>query len=381
MLSFQRYLFRHTLKVLGLILGTLATLTLLAQGLSWTEIIQDNGQTIGIYLKIVVLGAPKVLTLLMPIALFAASVWSLNTLRKDAEITVVQATGMTDWQVASPLMRLAVIVAIAHLAISLWVQPTAQRELRESLLEARTDLATSLIRAGEFTSVSSALTFYARDNEQGVLHGLLISDTSDPDSPIDYIAQEGRMREVNGEPLLVMNAAQIHQKDNDGQLSVIEFEQYTFDLSPFIREETDAVLEASDRYLPELIQLDPTNYVDVKLRKEFTAQVHNRLSTPFLNIALTLLAIWTILGGDYVKTGYARRILRAAFLAGCVFFLHLAVHASAITTPVLNVGQWLIPLGTIAAISAHHFARIGRGTIGNEARFRNIWMQLTRQES
>jgi hypothetical protein len=84
--------------------------------------------------------------LLTPLAIFVGAVWSLNRIHKDSEIVVAQAAGMTRWQVASPILRLALMCAVMHLAVNLWVQPTAQRTMREAVAMARADLAAALAR-------------------------------------------------------------------------------------------------------------------------------------------------------------------------------------------------------------------------------------------
>jgi len=45
---------------------------------------------------------------------------------------------------------------------------------------------------------------------------------------------------------------EIHQLDANGALNILKFDQSTFDLSPFVREDGSVTLKASDRYLHEL---------------------------------------------------------------------------------------------------------------------------------
>lgn len=357
MLSFQRYIFRDTARALFVIVATLSVLSLLAQGLTYTEIIRENEQSITVYLKIISLGAPKVLSLLVPLALFVAAVWSLNRVQKDAEIIVVQATGMTHWQVASPLFRLAVFMMVLHLGLNLWGQPASQRELRETLIEARTDLATSLIKPGQFTTKGD-LTFYARDRSGPDLQGIIISDATDPKDIIDYIARSGRFRQVEGKPAFIMSDAQIHQKDTNNELSILDLDLYKYDLGIFAREESDVILKASDRFLPELIWLDPTSHVDTIAKDQYVAEFHNRLTTPLLNVAMVMLAIWAILGADYNKLGYGRRITKASVFALLLIILHIVAHSESKNEPALNILQWLLPLGTIFGLGLRHFARV-----------------------
>jgi lipopolysaccharide export system permease protein len=226
------------------------------------------------------------------------------------------------------------------------------------LLDARTDLATTLIKPGEFTSIGKDLTFYARENRGGLLRGLLISDTRDADDTADFIAETGRIAEVAGTPTLILTTGEIHQIETDGSLSILLFDQYPFDLTEFLREGTDIVLKASDRYLPQLVRLDPTNYFDTVAKHEFRAEAHYRLTGPLLNYGIVMLAILAILGGDYSRGGYNRRIgLYSAALAG-IIILQLTLQAGAAETHILNLGQWLLPIGLFAAAAALQFTRL-----------------------
>lgn len=343
-----------TLRVLCVIILTLAVLTLLAQGLSYTEIIQENRQSIAIYIKIISMGAPKVLALLLPLALFIACIWSLNRIHKDAEITVVQATGMTNWQLASPVLRLAVCVVAVNLALNLWGQPAAQRELRQSVLEARSNLVTSLIQPGQFTT-TGALTFYARKRSGPDLINIFISDARAPDNAVDYIARSGRIVVTENRPAFIMSEVQIHQKDENGALSILYLDQYKYDLAPLASDETDTVYKAPDRYLPELIWPDLTDYINARAHDEYIAEVHYRLSSPLLNIAVVFFALWAILAGQYSKLGYSRRIRAASIGVGVMLLLHIVAHSEAENAAGVNALQWLIPLVAIIALSLRFF--------------------------
>ncbi|WP_084396777.1 LptF/LptG family permease [Henriciella aquimarina] len=349
----QSYLFRQVFRSVIVIVGGLTLLAILAQGLSQTDLIVENRQSALVFFYVVALGAPQVIALLTPLAIFVATVWSMNKLHRENEIVVAGASGMTRWDIASPIIRLAVLAAIAHLAVNLWVQPTAQRTLRETVREARADLATSLVRPGQFTQAGENLTVYARESRGGDLIGVMISDNRA--EARDYIAQRGRFVEVDGVPSIVMWEGQIHQIDSNGALSILDFDQSTFDLSPFI-EDTDAVvLKASDRYLHELVWIDTTNYQELQDRKKFLAEAHTRLTTPLVSIAMALIAIMAVLGGDFNRRGYSRRIAYATGGALGLIMVQLTVQSISADTVAANAGQWLVPIGTILIISTIFF--------------------------
>jgi lipopolysaccharide export system permease protein len=358
----QTYLFHEVLRAVLVIVGGLAMLALLAQGLARTDLILENRQSAITYLYIVMLGAPQVVALLTPLALFVAGVWSLNRIHKDSEIVVAQAAGMTPWQVASPIFRLAALCAIAHLAVNLWVQPAAQRAMRQTVSVARADLAAALIRPGQFTSNGDRLTFYAREMINGELRGVLISDMTDPEFPTDILARSAALVEVEGRPTLLLRDAISQQLDDNQQLSILEFDQYMFDLTDFMKEDSELVLKASDKYLYELFFVDRSNYFEAKESDNLLAEAHARLTTPLLNIVMAMLAVFAVLGGDFSRKGYGKRIALAAAGAIMVLIVQLALQSAAADDPALNILQWLLPIivcGILAYIYFHRGRNIG----------------------
>jgi lipopolysaccharide export system permease protein len=331
--------------------------------LSRTDVILENRQSALTYFYIVMLGSPQVIALLLPLALFVASVWSLNRIHKDSEIVVAQAAGMTRWQVASPVLRLAVVCMLVHMSVNLWVQPMSQRAMREAVAEARADLAAALFRAGQFTSNGERLTFYARDQVGGELRGVLISDMTNPDYPTDILARSAALVTVDGRPTLLLRDALSQQLDSSQQLAVLEFDQYMFDLTDFMQEDSELVLKASDKFLYELLFVDRKNYFETKEADSFLAEANARLTSPLLNIAMALMAIFAVLGGDFSRQGYSRRISIATGGAILVLVVHLALQSAAADDPSLNIALWAVPVLTGLTLAWIYFgrgARIGR---------------------
>lgn len=347
----QRYLFNRVLRSVLIIVGGLTLLAILAQGLSQTDIIVENRQGAFTFFKIVALGVPQIVALLMPMAMFVASIWGLNRLHRDSEIVVAQAAGMTRWQISSPIIRLAVLGAVVHLGVNLWVQPSAQREMRETISDARADLASSLVRPGQFTTPDANLTVFAREQQGQDLIGVQIAERVGQPDARDYLAERGRFIEVDGQPAIVMFNGQIHQLDQNGALSILNFEQSTFDLTPFMQEDGKLTLKASDRYLHELLFIDRSSYNERQNETEFLAEANSRLSSPLISVAMAMLAILAVVGGNFNRRGYGRRIVIASSGALGLIIVQLTVQSASGSDAAVNAGQWLVPILTIGGLS------------------------------
>lgn len=355
----QFYIMRQAFWPLVASVSALALLALLTQSIATLDLIIDQRQTVITYLQITLLALPQLLAIILPIALFIATAYAANRLQSDSEIAVCASAGMSRWQIALPIFKLAVMAMIANLAINLWVQPIAYREMRERLFEVRGDLAARLVQPGQFASPAEGLTIYARDIAPGGrLSDILIEDARDEESePIVYMAQTGVFVEVNGEPALRMSNGSIQSVDVHSALSYLQFDSYTFVLSTFLDRPADVFYKLSDRYLHELLVPDPNDLWDWRHRTSLLAEGHYRLSAPLYNTALCLIALAGVFGGSFSRVGYARRIIIASAAALGVRLVGFAVQSASADAPALNVGQYLVPL--IAGVIAYRML-VGR---------------------
>jgi lipopolysaccharide export system permease protein len=285
-------------------------------------------------------------------AVFIAVVYALNRMHSESEIAVLYGAGVSRGRIARPIMQLAVLAALAHLAVNVVIQPAAFKERRETLYDLRTDIASSLIEEGSFTFPADDLTLYARSRGGGgELRDLLINDAR-PDYPITYTARAGAIVTIDGAPAIVMRDGQIQRQTEDGAVEVIDFDRYVLQMGAVFEEPELFFLKASDRTLYELFFPDRTSHYDQRNVDRFLAEAHARLSAPLLNIALAMIALAGVLIGEFSRRGYTRRIMIAAVWALLVRLAALAVQAAATDDPQLNVLQYALPIAAtlIAAI-------------------------------
>ena len=358
MSGFQRYLFRNVLRTLIAIVGGLALIALLTQGLSQIDdTIVQNRQSMLAFLWVSVLATPQIISLLMPIALFIATAAALNVAHRENEVVVAQASGMSNWQVASPVLRLATLAAILHLGLNLWIQPTASRELRTTLTTASTDLASSLVREGTFMTHRDGLTTFAGSVDGSEITFLVANDSRNPKNEVTYIAKSAFLSELEGKPALILRDGQRESLRSNGALESLTFQQSPLELGAFVNDQKAIILEESDRYLPELFYPDMTNYYDNANVNKFLAEGHARIATPLLNVAMAMLAIFAVLGGDFSRRGYARRIAIASGVALVVRIAAFSATSSAAKDPDLNAVQYLLPIGVVMIIGFLFFVQ------------------------
>lgn len=343
--TFSAYVFRQALGPLLAILGALAAIAILTQGLNQLDVIITNRRAGFAFAWVTLLAIPQLISLILPLAVFFAVLYALNRMQTESEVAVAYAAGVSRGRLARPIMQLAVLAALVHLGVNTIIQPAALRERREVFYELRTDIASSLVREGSFTSPSENLTLYARERGGGgEMRDLLIND-SRPEWPITYTARAGAVVMIDGAPAIVLRDGQVQRQTQDGVVDVLDFDRYTLQLGRFFEEPETFFLKPSDRYLYDLFFPDMTSHYDQRNVERFLAEGHARLSAPLLNIAMALIALTGVLVGEFSRRGYARRLMVAAACALVVRLAALAIQAAAIDDPRLNALQYVLPIG------------------------------------
>ena len=99
----QLYIFRQLFWWTVLVASGLTCVVWLMQSLRFVEMIVNRGLSATSFLTFTVLLLPTLISLLGPIALFAAAVFTYNKMISDSEIVVMRASGMSP---ASAINRL-----------------------------------------------------------------------------------------------------------------------------------------------------------------------------------------------------------------------------------------------------------------------------------
>jgi lipopolysaccharide export system permease protein len=358
----DRYLLRQLLGPTLLATAALTSVALLSQSLSGLDLIVNQRQSAWVFLKITVLYMPQLINMIMPIALFVAALVALNRLHTEQEIVVCFAGGMSRWRVISPAMRLAGTIAFLALVMNLWVQPAAFRELRQELFEVRTDLASSLVREGEFTEPVKGLTVYAQTVDgKGDLHNLFIHQTKPDGSATVYMANTGRIAKRNGQAVLVLRDGSTQEFSTRGVLQFLTFNEYPFELGTLSNSAELIHYKPSDRYLHELIFPDLQQDWERRNRLSLLAEGHARLSSPLYNIAFMAMALSAILGGGFSRLGYGRRIALMGAAAALVRIVGFGVQSACDDNAWLNIAQYLVPIAaTVFALRSVFRQRVSR---------------------
>jgi len=350
----DRYIFQAAALPFLLILACTTAVAWLTQVLQRLDIIVDDGGSFLAFLKITVLLIPSLAGVVTPIALLAACLYVLNVLMVDSEIPVMRAAGASRFRIARPLIFLSFLAAGLVLFINADLQPRTYKELRQTVYDVRSNIASSLVRDRVFANVAPGITFYAEDVRPGDQYvGLHIHDSRNPEKPVTYTAENGLFTVTETGPRLFLLRGTAQSKDIEtGKLNIIRFNDTFVDVSEISSESpTDRPWETEERYLSELLNPDLNRPYNQRFQGDYLAEFHARLATPLYCIAFALIAALAMLSATTQRRGYAKRIMMASAVAGGLRILGFLTRSVATDQAWANALQYAIPALAIIVVS------------------------------
>jgi LPS export ABC transporter permease LptG/LPS export ABC transporter permease LptF len=138
---------------------------------------------------------PQALALTIPMALLIALLVGLGRLSSDREFVVMMACGISPYRLLQPLLVFAVVCWGATSWVMLKAMPDGNQASRVITTEIAMNRAEGEVRPRVFFEDFPNVVLYVSEiptNGQGWL-GVLAADTSNPSSPVIFLAKSGRM--------------------------------------------------------------------------------------------------------------------------------------------------------------------------------------------
>ncbi|MEM7528981.1 MAG: LPS export ABC transporter permease LptF [Pseudomonadota bacterium] len=327
----------------------------LSQSLRVIETVVNNGQSAMVFLEFTALLLPRVMTVVLPVAAFAATLYAINRLFGDSEIVVMFAAGISGHALLRPILMFTITLTLVLLAISIYVVPLSQREMRDRISEVRGDVAAAFLREGTFINPSRGVTVFIRSiGSEGALDGVFIHDTREPEQIATYTAERAVLLSDKGATRLIMfdGVAQFEVLNQPETLSLLRFDQLGYDLAQFASENGSRLHKPSEMFLPDLLRIDEEQAAKrYRPLGEFRAEAHEALSAPIYAIALPLLAVAIVLSAGFRRQGFLGRVLGAVGVAVTLRVLGLAAKSAVSGAEVLWPVMYVPPLlGIVVAI-------------------------------
>ncbi|WP_244488803.1 LPS export ABC transporter permease LptF [Bosea sp. Leaf344] len=352
----DRYILKIAAVAAIVLLVGLTSVIWVTQALREVDLVTGKGQTVMIFFTVTLLSLPALIAGIAPVALFMATLYTLNRLNSDSELIVMNAAGVAPHRLTRPFIVLTIATSLLVAWMSLSVMPAGFRALRDLITLIRADFVANVVKEGQFVSLDSGVTFHYREKSGDALLGIFMQDRRDPNQPSIYIAERGRTVEAEGSSFLMLEKGTIQRESRTDSTSIISFERYALNLSALSGEaaggagegDGDGVIyKPRERTTWQLLNQDPNEKYYQFQSGRFRAELHNRLSAPLYPFAFMLIAFACIGEARTTRQGRAFAIQAAILIVGAVRIGAYAAWTASVRSGFAVLLLYLLPLVSI----------------------------------
>ncbi|KQB16539.1 LPS export ABC transporter permease LptF [Rhodobacter capsulatus] len=270
-----------------------------------------DGQTAWVVLEFTALTLPKVISLVLPVAAFAATLYAINRLSGESELVVMQSAGASPWRLARPVALFGLIVAALMLVLVHELVPASRARLAERQAQVSQDVTARFLTEGSFQTPTAGITVYIREiSDLGELLDIFLYDARGQTAETIYTAEKALIVPSDAGPKLVMfdGTAQT-LRPSDGSLALTRFADFTYDLGGAIGTGLRGRIdweEVPSRDLiapgPELLAATGSTVAAAHL------ELNDRLAQPLLAPVAALIAAAAMMLGGFSRLGLWRQI-------------------------------------------------------------------------
>lgn len=313
MTRLEGYLFRNLLVATLYSAAGLTVTIWLTQSLRLIEVVVEAGAPLRLLLWLLLLTVPTFLGIVLPIALVGAVLFTYNRLTMDSELVVMRAAGVSPARLGRPALLLAAGVMGVVFVLNLWLTPAAHRELVRIEYAVKNDYSQLFLREGVFNDIGERLSVYVRNRDrEGNLHGVLIHDARTREKPVTIMGERAVM--VPGEAgarFVIFNGNRQEMDQARNRLSELHFERYAVDIKVLSSAKGERWPDARERSTAELLEPPAELAQYDRIVRQMRAELHHRLSSPLFSLAFTLVALASLLSGEFSRRGQASRVTLA----------------------------------------------------------------------
>ena len=274
-----------------------------------------DGQSALVFLEMTALTLPNVIRLVLPVAAFAATAYATNRLSNESELVVMQATGMSPWRMARPVLVFGLLVALMMGILVNVLVPASRVALADRQAAIAENVTARFLRDGVFQFPADGVTFYIREiTETGELRDIFLSDARSDTSRTTYTAQRALLaRSASGPKLVLFDGMAQTLVLEDRRVAVTRFSDFTYDLGAVLSPSALGVPDEAAVPTAMLLRADAAlQALTGRARAVLLYEGHSRLAQPFLATVAAVLGFAALLVGGFSRFGVWRQLLLGA---------------------------------------------------------------------
>lgn len=274
-----RHIFGHVLFILFLLTAVLVFGAWLTQSLRFIEIIIEKDVSILHYFSMIYLLLPSLTATILPICALLATVVTLNKLITDNELIIFKSCGLSNWQIAAPVLLAGFIAAIVCGFFNQYLAPITTEQFYEKRHDIAQNFSTNLIREGVFNKFNNTMIFVSEYGQNNMLKGIYIEEENKKEENSQI--EKGSIPSINntsGGYIIFAKSGYLSITENKNVLYLYDGCRQEFSSTSLPSEAGDST-EKATRGKQNIAYFDELKYdLDIRQKDKNRSKLHNKIS-------------------------------------------------------------------------------------------------------
>ena len=201
------------------------------QAVNFLDIMIEDGRDYLVYFKYSSLIFPKIVSKIIPFAVFFSFYYVINKYEINNELMIFWNFGVEKIQLANFIILFSILLMIFQLLITIFLVPETQNMSRSLIRNSNVDFIDSFVKPRKFNDNINGLTIYAEEKlNNGELKNLYLKKNENRQDFQITIARKGEFKNTGNTQLLILYDGQTINKKNN-KITNFYFSKSDFNLS------------------------------------------------------------------------------------------------------------------------------------------------------
>jgi lipopolysaccharide export system permease protein len=281
----------------------ISTIIWVFQAVNFLDIMIEDGRNYNVYLNYTLLNFPKIVSRILPFALFFSFSYTLIKYEANNELIIFWNHGVNKINVINFFFWISILIMLIQIILLTTVVPKSQELARSKLRSSNIDYFEGLIKPKKFNDTIKGLTIYAENkNTNGEFKNIYIKKNNSKKGFQITFAKKGVFELKNNKKILVLYDGQTLNQ-NDNNVTNFDFSKSDFGITnmeshlithPKIQEQSSISLFNCLQFTLKKKQTNIINCQKNKIRDVYK-ELFKRLVNPFYLPVLVLISLLLIL--------------------------------------------------------------------------------------
>ncbi len=281
------------------------------QAVNFLDIIVEDGRDFKVYLTYTILQLPKIISKILPFALFFSIFYVINDYEKNNELIIFWNFGIPKIDLINFFLKISLIFTLIQITLTVVFVPLSQNISRNLIKDSNIGFFESLIKPKKFNDNVRGLTIYADDKDKnGKLKNIYLKKDNDDRNYQITVAKTGEFVSSNNSKILKLYNGQtvnlLNNKMTTFNFSKSDFILNSLDSDIIIQEkvqETSTLkhFKCIDKYFNKNLTLkkEPGQFVNANCSlsnlNNIFQELYKRFILPLYLPTLILIGLLTVI--------------------------------------------------------------------------------------